>query len=287
MSMRSSPSILPNSGIFKATVFLAAAHLLGACAGTVTQEQVEKMVETAVVPADDSRCPMGGVEVRIGADTNANKVLEDGEVTSSDVVCNGTAGAAGKDGATGAPGPMGDAGQDGTSCTVSKDADAGVTTISCADGTTAVVPDGQTGATGLQGPPGVPAQRPSRVCGLTTSFITSGRVEYQNETGLAAVDRACADVCNDPTAVICDAEALQRSLQASPPLSPRSLAGSLPIDAYDRVASWMGESGIAPTCDGFSSADPYNFGPLAMCSATRCTMFYEYCDKTFAIVCCH
>ena len=121
---------------------------------------------------------------------------------------------------------------------------------------------------------------------MTTSLITSGRVEYLNELGWSAVDRACADVCNDEKAVICDPEAIQRSLQASPPASPRSFAGSLPLDPYDRVASRIG--GWIPNCSGFTSADPYEFGALALCNGTNCFMgYFESCEKTYPIVCCH
>lgn len=64
---------------------------------------------------------------------------------------NGATGANGMNGTNGTNGANGTAGADGTSCTVTRDADAGVTTISCADGTMATVLDGQQGAQGDAG----------------------------------------------------------------------------------------------------------------------------------------
>lgn len=110
--------------------------LMGAeCTGTSGNCSVSKDEATGVATI---RCPDGSsVEVGPGP---AGK--------------DGAAGTNGTDGAAGASGRDGAPGEDGTSCTVTKDPDAGVTTIACGDGTTATVVDGAEGAKGDTGAKG-------------------------------------------------------------------------------------------------------------------------------------
>ena len=104
----------------------------------------------------------GGQRIRTGLDNGdgngvaSNDALEDGEVDSTTYVCNGADGPQGPQGPRGDAGP---AGADGTSCTANRDDDAGVTTITCEDGTTATVPDGEDGADGLPGQTGPAGSR--------------------------------------------------------------------------------------------------------------------------------
>jgi hypothetical protein len=52
------------------------------------------LFETVALEPDDDRCENGGVEIRFGADTNDNGMLDDGEFETN-VLCNGPAGADG------------------------------------------------------------------------------------------------------------------------------------------------------------------------------------------------
>ncbi|MGB5810070.1 MAG: hypothetical protein WBG86_06030 [Polyangiales bacterium] len=83
-----------------------------------------------VAPASLDECPNGGALISSGPDANGDGVVD--SVASSQSVCDG---------------------MDGTSCTVSRDDASATTTITCDDGTEAVVADG---AGGPQGPPGEP-----------------------------------------------------------------------------------------------------------------------------------
>lgn len=65
------------------------------------------------VESASTRCSAGGLRVSVGIDANRNGVLDDNEVSSSDVVCNGFAGATGATGASGASGAAGTTGADG------------------------------------------------------------------------------------------------------------------------------------------------------------------------------
>ena len=64
-----------------------------------------------------SQCPTGGNSIQFGLDQNSNGKLDNSEVTSTTVVCNGATGAQGPKGATGATGPQGPAGTNGTNGT--------------------------------------------------------------------------------------------------------------------------------------------------------------------------
>ncbi len=97
--------------------------------------EATNLVATAVQgTAPSSACPNGGITVEGGIDTNANKILDPSEVTSTQYVCNGSPGATG---ATGATGPTGATGQTGAT------GPAGATG-----------PTGPTGAVGASGSPG-------------------------------------------------------------------------------------------------------------------------------------
>jgi hypothetical protein len=142
-------------------------------------------------PFDTSEgCPSGGIRVNAGVDRNASNTLDDDEVLRTEELCNGSAGNNGlttrivlttlEAGTTCAAGGAriesgidldgngtlaaeevqqqatvcnGEQGPAGSSCTVERDDLAGTTTVSCEDGTEAIVHDGDSGP---QGPPGVP-----------------------------------------------------------------------------------------------------------------------------------
>ncbi|WP_158584188.1 DUF7151 family protein [Salinibius halmophilus] len=77
----------------------------------------------------DERCGNGGVQVDLGFDLNSNGVLDDAEVTNSELICNGVDGkdgANGKDGKDGVDGSNGQDGADGQNGQPGKD---GVTTL--------------------------------------------------------------------------------------------------------------------------------------------------------------
>ena len=114
----------------KLWVVLPLLSLLGAeCGGTSGNCTVTKNAATGVATIT---CPDG-----TSVDVAPGSAGKDG--------VNGTNGTDGKDGANG---------KDGQTCTVTKDADAGVTTIACADGTTATVEDGADGQKGDKGDTG-------------------------------------------------------------------------------------------------------------------------------------
>ncbi len=53
----------------------------------------------SVTAASAEQCPNGGSQISVGSDKNRNNLLEEGEITASWPVCNGTAGVVGTDGA--------------------------------------------------------------------------------------------------------------------------------------------------------------------------------------------
>lgn len=97
-------------------------------------------------------CPAGGQALAQGVDLNTNGALDDNEVQSIVVVCNGQSGSMGMTGATGPTGPEGPAGHDGVtgptgpantndhSCTITANGN-GTKTIVCDDGTAVTVTD--------------------------------------------------------------------------------------------------------------------------------------------------
>ncbi len=68
-----------------------------------------------------AKCSSGGVDISVGPDLNGNGVLDDVEVASTQVLCNGAAGAAGAMGQPGATGPAGRDGTDGRDGTNGRD----------------------------------------------------------------------------------------------------------------------------------------------------------------------
>jgi hypothetical protein len=84
-------------------------------------------------------CANGGVVIRVGIDKNGNGYLKGDEIADTATVCNGADG------------------EDGSSCSVLPEGDAGAYTIECEDGTSATISNGEngaTGATGVSGPTG-------------------------------------------------------------------------------------------------------------------------------------
>lgn len=71
--------------------------------------------KTSAFAAGDNDCPYGGILVETGIDSNKNNILDPGEVSNSQKVCNGTPGATG---ATGAGGAQGTSGTNGLSALV-------------------------------------------------------------------------------------------------------------------------------------------------------------------------
>ncbi len=56
-------------------------------------------------------CAAGGVKLQAGKDVNENGVLDEAEVSSSAIICNGTNGSSGTTGPAGPAGPKGPAGE--------------------------------------------------------------------------------------------------------------------------------------------------------------------------------
>lgn len=123
--------------------------------GETGDDGATTLVRVTAVTAG-GECAAGGQRIMAGLDDDRDGVLEDGEIDSTTLVCNGsdgedgeagtpgnagtpgTNGTNGDDGAAGRDGRDGRDGADGRSCTVTQDAD-GNATISCPDGTTAKV----------------------------------------------------------------------------------------------------------------------------------------------------
>ncbi len=103
---------------------IALAALLGACGGggnptdsaplTVVQPSARALASTEPV---GSNCATGGARIDAGIDSNGNGVLDAAEITATQYVCSGSAGAAGPAGAPGA------AGRDGMATLIRLDAE--------------------------------------------------------------------------------------------------------------------------------------------------------------------
>ena len=128
---------------WRALVLVSAAAVVSACEGSAGPAGAKGAAGTGCSVVDNGdgtkTVDCAGVKVTLtdGKNGTNGKDGKDGAA--------GAAGAAGKDGAAGA------AGAAGTSCTAKKDAATGDVTISCTDGTSAVVSDGKTGAAGKDG----------------------------------------------------------------------------------------------------------------------------------------
>jgi hypothetical protein len=123
-----------------ALIAICAAALV-ACGGgdeAVTSVTVAANLATRSVPeAAGSNCAAGGTRFLVGPDANSDGALQDGEVSQTLFVCNGTNGAVGTQGLAGPTGPAGSAGAAGPSG-----------------------PAGITGTVGPIGPAGPPSQQP-------------------------------------------------------------------------------------------------------------------------------
>ena len=93
------------------------------CHGSSGTNGVTTIVQLQEVEAGDE-CVAGGVNITIGIDMDGDDALSPQEVRQEGVVCHGE------------PGPP------GTSCTVTRDDVLGVTTVTCEDGTSAVISGG-------------------------------------------------------------------------------------------------------------------------------------------------
>jgi sulfatase modifying factor 1 len=80
----------------------------GSVAGATGANGATTLTSSSTV-APGATCPLGGILVQAGIDSNRNGVLDPGEVTTSRIVCNGATGA------TGATGPIGPIGATGNS----------------------------------------------------------------------------------------------------------------------------------------------------------------------------
>ena len=79
-------------------------------------EGAAALVETSDASAEE--CEYGGVVITTGLDADGDGVLNENEIVSTAVICDGAPGAGGEDGETGETGPEGDAGADGDSSLV-------------------------------------------------------------------------------------------------------------------------------------------------------------------------
>ncbi len=111
-----------------------------------------------------SQCKNGGSSIAFGLDLNGNGKLDNSEVTSTTVVCNGSNGATGATGATGPQGATGATGATGAQ---------GPQGVQGPQGTT-----GSTGATGAQGPQG-----PTGATGATGAQGATGATGPTGATG--------------------------------------------------------------------------------------------------------
>lgn len=158
-------------------------------------------------------CVNGGTKIDTGLDLNGNEELEEEEILETEYLCNGENGKDGMDGTDGLDGDKGDKGDkgaDGVGCTVVKDDETGITTITCAEGTEVTVSDGakgdkgdkgeagETGATGETGNAGADGDDCSVVdnengtytvtCGTAEVVIKDGDKGETGETGDAGAD---------------------------------------------------------------------------------------------------
>ncbi|MEC7461107.1 MAG: hypothetical protein VX891_03370 [Candidatus Thermoplasmatota archaeon] len=70
--------------------------------GVSGSNATEQRMATQPIPPGNATCPAGGMVMQTGLDTNGNDALEDMEVVSEAVLCNGTVGQNGTHGSTGA-----------------------------------------------------------------------------------------------------------------------------------------------------------------------------------------
>ena len=132
---------------------------------------------TSTVVAPGANCTNGGLLVQFGQDANGNGILDVLEISSSNYVCNGSAGATGPVGATGATGPTGPAGATGATGLTGPAGPAGATGATGLTGPAG--PAGATGATGLTGPAG-----PAGTTGATGLTGPAGPAGATGATGL-------------------------------------------------------------------------------------------------------
>ena len=130
------------------------------CAGS----SASSLIANTTTVAAGANCPSGGVLLQLGNDGNSNGSLDVTEITSSQYICNGQAGAAGPQGPVGAAGPQGLAGTNGINCwdlngngtndpTEDVNGDGLFNSTDCSVGI--VGPQGPVGAIGPQGPIGL------------------------------------------------------------------------------------------------------------------------------------
>jgi len=133
------------------------------CAGS----SASSLIANTTTVAAGANCPSGGVLLQLGNDGNSNGILDATEITSSQYICNGQAGATGAAGATGPAGPTG--------------------------------PTGPTGATGPQGPAG--PQGPIGLTGAAGATGPQGPIGLTGPAGTIGI--SCWDIngngINDPS----------------------------------------------------------------------------------------
>lgn len=153
------------------------------CHGAAGADGVTTLVLLSEVEPGET-CPAGGVSLKTGLDVNGDRELADGEISQEATICNGV------------PGEPGAA---GTSCTATRDEESGTTTITCEDGTTAVVHDGMDGVqgprgdAGPQGAPGSDGENCTVVdngdgtmtitCGTSSVTVSDGAQGSRGDTG--------------------------------------------------------------------------------------------------------
>jgi hypothetical protein len=115
-------------------------------------------------------CPNGGVLIQVGIDKNENGYLKGNEILDYAIICNG------------------EDGEDGTSCTVAGNPDAGTHTITCTDGTSTVIFDGSAGATGATGATG-----DTGATGATGATGDTGATGATGDTGATGATGATGD----------------------------------------------------------------------------------------------
>ena len=95
--------------------------------------------------ADSTECSDGGITLDVGVDDDGDGTLNATEIFNTSTICNGADGVAGEKGEPGEKGEMGDQGdpgEDGSSCSAFDNGN-GTYTVSCSDGTSFTVSDGQ------------------------------------------------------------------------------------------------------------------------------------------------
>ena len=117
-----------NNGALDAAEVDDVAYICHGVNGAPGQDSPNTLLANHPVEANE-HCPAGGVLVQSGLDINGNQLLDTAEVRHSSYVCNGTTAAA------------------GMSCTVTDNGD-GTKTITCPDGTSVNLNDGQQGVAG-------------------------------------------------------------------------------------------------------------------------------------------